>query len=77
MSKRLPMRARWWCSACCALPHKLGAVYVDRILKGTKPGDLPIVQPTEFELVVNLKSAKAIALKVPESILSRANEVIH
>ena len=56
---------------------KLGAVYVDRILKGTKPGDLPIVQPTEFDLVVNLRSAKAIALKVPDSILSRANEVIH
>lgn len=86
MEHRIPVISGWpifaESGAVCTYGPKLNesyrrlAYYVDRILKGAKPADLPIEQPTKFELVLNLKSAKKLGIGIPQTLLARANEVI-
>jgi putative ABC transport system substrate-binding protein len=82
----LPLAGGWgaWAQAGGLLSYgpnvgevvRNAATYVDKIFKGAKPGDLPVQQPTRFELLINLRSAKALGLSIPESLLLRADKVI-
>jgi putative ABC transport system substrate-binding protein len=56
--------------------YRRGAVYIDKILRGAKPADIPVEQPTKFDLVINLTTAKVLGLTIPEAFLQRADEVI-
>ena len=86
MSRRIPVISGWpifaesgalcTCSPDLAVSYRRLAYYVDRVLKGAKPLELPIEQPTKFQLVLNLRSAKKLGLTIPQTILARADQVI-
>jgi len=72
---RKPEKALWQVECLTEIAER-GVVYVDKILKGAKPADLPVEQPTKFEMVINMKTVKALGLTIPPSLLLRADQVI-